>query len=113
MVISPADHPPRQSRRDGTMNDNWKTHKPNPAATYRVQVLRKLDESRSDWFSDMTIECENAIGRYPTTTLTGRAIDQAALCRILSRIWDLNLVLISVHRTECGESARPQRRYRS
>jgi len=34
----------------------------------------------------------------PITTLTGAVIDQAALRSLLTKIWDLNLTLISVTR---------------
>ena len=65
------------------------------AAVYQIQVQGKLDESWSDWFSGMTITSESGI-----TTLTGPVADQSALRGILSKIWDLNLVLISVTRIE-------------
>jgi hypothetical protein len=61
------------------------------AAAYQIKVQGKLDESWSDWFSGMDIACENGI-----TTLTGAVVDQVALRGILSKIWDLNLGLISV-----------------
>jgi hypothetical protein len=65
------------------------------AAVYQIQVQGKLDESWSDWFSGMTITFEGGI-----TTLTGPVADQAALRGILSKIWDLNLTLVSVTRIE-------------
>jgi len=43
----------------------------------------------------MTITFESDI-----TILTGAVADQAALRGILSRIWDLNLTLISVNRVD-------------
>jgi hypothetical protein len=43
----------------------------------------------------MTITSESDI-----TTLTGPVADQAALRGLLSKIWDLNLVLISATRIE-------------
>ena len=65
------------------------------AAVYQIQVRGKLDESWSDWLSGMTITSESGI-----TTLTGPVADQAALRGLLSKIWDLNLVLISAIRIE-------------
>jgi len=65
------------------------------AAVYQIQVRGKLDENWSDWFSGMTVTFESGI-----TTLTGLVADQAALRGILSRIWDLNLTLISVTQIE-------------
>ena len=43
----------------------------------------------------MTITFEGGV-----TTLTGPVADQSALRGILSKIWDLNLTLISVRRIE-------------
>ena len=64
---------------------------------YQIEVEGKLKESWSNWFGGMnlTIKVERGV-----TTLTGEVADQAALRGILSRIWDLNLSLISVARIE-------------
>jgi hypothetical protein len=67
------------------------------AAVYQIKVQGKLDESWSDWFSGMTITFGSGI-----TKLTGPVADQSALRGILSKIWDLNLTLISVTRIEIG-----------
>ena len=63
--------------------------------TYQIKMEGKLDENWSDWFSGMTITPENDI-----TVLTGPVADQSALRGILTKIWDLNLILISVNRIE-------------
>ena len=65
------------------------------AAVYQIKVQGKLDESWSDWLSGMRITFESGI-----TTVTGPVADQSALRGILSKIWDLNLMLISVTRIE-------------
>ena len=64
---------------------------------YQIKVHGRLDESWSGWFNGMTITFEGN-----TTTLTGAVVDQAALRGILSRLWDLNLALISVNQIEPG-----------
>ena len=64
-------------------------------ARYRIKVRGRLDERWSDWFNGMTITFEGGI-----TTLTGVAADQAKLRGMLSKIWDLNLTVISVDRLE-------------
>jgi phosphohistidine swiveling domain-containing protein len=68
--------------------------------TYQIKIKGKLDERWTEWFGGMTIsvegECDGTLG----TTLTGPVVDQAALRGILSKIWDLNLTLISVKRTD-------------
>ena len=64
----------------------------NRARLYEVKIQGQLDEAWSDWFEGMGISIEGNM-----TTLCGKITDQAALRGILSKIWDLNLTLISVH----------------
>jgi hypothetical protein len=59
--------------------------------SYRIQVQGQLDEDWSEWFDGLAITVEGSV-----STLTAADLDQAALRGILCRIWDLNLVLISV-----------------
>ncbi len=61
---------------------------------YEIRVEGHLPDHWSQWFEGLSI-C-----RQPdnVTTLTGILIDQAALFGVLSRIHDLNLILISVSR---------------
>ncbi|MBU0494357.1 MAG: hypothetical protein KKA73_17865 [Chloroflexi bacterium] len=65
------------------------------ATTYQIQVQGKLDESWSQWFQGLTVTVEGDV-----TTLTGPVADQAALRGLLTRILDLNLVLVSVVRVQ-------------
>ena len=60
---------------------------------YQIKMQGRLDESWSGWFDGMTVTSDG-----DTTTLTGAVADQSALRGILTRLWDLNLALISVHR---------------
>lgn len=69
-------------------------------ATYQIKVSGHLDQSWSAWFNGMTITYDSGSDDVPTTTLTGLVADQSALRGILSKIWDLNLVLISLTRIE-------------
>ena len=62
-------------------------------AVYRIEVEGRLDESWSGWFSGMTLTSQDDV-----STLTGPLADQAALRGLLSKIWDLNLTLVSVLR---------------
>ena len=64
--------------------------------SYQIKVQGRLDEGWSDWFSGMTVTFE--CGSAPITTLTGAVADQSALRGILTKLWDLNLRLISVAR---------------
>jgi hypothetical protein len=61
---------------------------------YQIKVKGMLDRRWSDWFNELTIEIESV--DPPVTTLTGPVIDQARLRGIISRLWDLNLTVISV-----------------
>jgi hypothetical protein len=67
----------------------------NEQTIYQIKIQGRLDEEWSEWFNEMTVTSENDI-----TTLTGTVADQAVLRGILDKIWDLNLVLISVIRIE-------------
>ena len=67
---------------------------------YQIVVQGNLDPSWSDWFSGMTIAFTVGSDGTLTTTLTGTVADQAALRGILSKLWDLNLALLSVGQVE-------------
>jgi len=66
--------------------------------TYVIQVQGKLKEEWSAWFDGMTITFTKDSNLGPLTTLVGAVADQSALRGILTRIWNLNLTLISVAR---------------
>ena len=80
------------------MDQNLSVDKPE---TYQIKIQGRLNERWSDWFSGMTVTFER--GSTPITTLTGAVADQSALRGILTRIWDLNLTLISVNQIETDE----------
>jgi hypothetical protein len=67
---------------------------------YQIMVEGQLDKSWSGWFSGMTVSFQDGV-----STMTGPITDQSALRGVLSRIWDLNLTLISVVRLESGENS--------
>jgi hypothetical protein len=69
-------------------------------ATYQIQVPGHLDESWSDWVTEMTVTLENDSDGLPVTNLTG-TIDQAALQGLLRRLYSLGLPLISVNWVPC------------
>ena len=68
------------------MNDN--------CCFYEIRIAGELDEQWSDWFSSMAVTIEG--DNKKVTTLTG-CVDQAALRGIVNKLWDMNLVLISVN----------------
>ena len=64
------------------------------AHVYEIRIEGHLGDRWSDWFDGLTI-CNESNGE---TLLTGLLTDQAALYGVLSKIHNLNLVLISVLR---------------
>jgi hypothetical protein len=71
-------------------------------AVYQIRVQGKLDDRWSEWFSGLTITVESESS--PVTQLVG-VIDQSALRGILNKIWDLNLVLVSVTPVEADKAS--------
>jgi hypothetical protein len=71
---------------------------------YQIRIQGRLDKRRSDWFEGMTMEFERVSDDTPMTTLTGAVADQARLRGILSKLWDLNLTVVSVARIEMRET---------
>lgn len=67
---------------------------------YEIRVEGHLADRWSDWFEGLTIRNE-ANG---DTILTGVLADQAALYGVLLKIHNLNLVLVSVQRSDCDGS---------
>jgi len=63
---------------------------------YEIRLQGQLDAAWSNWFEGFTLTSEGD----GTTTLTGSAIDQAALHGLLRRVGDLGVTLISVHRID-------------
>jgi hypothetical protein len=62
-------------------------------SVYQIKVQGRLDKRWSAWFNGMTLIFEDE-----ATILTGSIADQSALRGILNKLWDLNLVLVSVNR---------------
>ena len=64
--------------------------------TYRITIKGRLDAHWAEWFSDYVDDIMVPELGPARTVLTVRVPDQAALRGILNRIWDLNLILLSV-----------------
>jgi hypothetical protein len=73
-------------------------NKPKPCqpAYYEITVAGALDASWSLWFEDLVIEQVSSPEGFIHTCLHGWIVDQARLRSILTRLWDLNLTLLSV-----------------
>jgi hypothetical protein len=65
---------------------------------YKIRVQGHLGDRWSDWFEGLAIRNE-ANG---DTILAGVLADQAALYGVLLKIHNLNLVLVSVQRSDCN-----------
>lgn len=75
------------------------TQEADEAWMYQIRVEGRLAENWSAWFSGLSVACEaTSETAAPVTTLTGVVADQAALRGVLTRLWNLNLSLISVTR---------------
>jgi hypothetical protein len=61
---------------------------------YEIRVEGHLTDSWSDWFDGLAIRNDP----NGETTMTGTLTDQAALLGVLSKIHNLNLILISMQR---------------
>jgi hypothetical protein len=72
---------------------------PEQCGCYRITVHGRIGTHWSTWFDGLTVTPDNGI-----TILEGK-VDQATLRGILSRIWDLNLTLISVTRRTARDNA--------
>ena len=68
-------------------------------AIYQIIIQGELDESWTDWLNGFVITIERDADGVPISNITGIITDQSALRGILTRIWDMNLTLISVSRT--------------
>ena len=76
----------------------------NPAsAVYEIQIQGELDQGWETFFGNLSITVNHPGSQAPATTLIGVMEDQAALRGTLCRLWDLNLTIVSVRRTEREE----------
>ena len=69
-------------------------------AKYQIRVQGWIGERWANWFDGMTLIYEGTKDNSPITTLIGPVVDPAALRSLLTKIWDLNLNLVSVTRVE-------------
>jgi len=67
-------------------------------AAYQIKLQGQLDESWSTWLDGMSVRTEQDADGQTITILTGTLLDQPALYGLLSRIRDLDLLLLSVQR---------------
>jgi hypothetical protein len=70
------------------------------SVVYRIEIEGALDGEWTDWFGASDVVGEVGESGAAVTVLTGEVADQAALRGLLERLWDLNLVIISVARVD-------------
>ncbi len=63
---------------------------------YEIRIKGHLDLRWADWFEGLTITLE----KNGDTVLTGPELDQAALYRLLKKVRDLGITLLSVNLRE-------------
>jgi hypothetical protein len=73
---------------------------PRRSRRYRVTLEGVIDPSWSGWFAGMEIVSGQETQTGRVTVLTGVIPDQGALRGLLTRVWDLNLVLLSVQQID-------------
>jgi hypothetical protein len=79
------------------MMNAYGTHK---LDIYHIRVRETLDPQFSGWLGDLTlVPQENG-----EALLVGTFADQPALRGFLEQLWNLNITIISVERTEKNES---------
>ncbi len=71
-------------------------------AVYRIEVEGWLDADWSEWIEGVTVAQECRPDGSPVTCFTCRVADQSALRGLLTRLWDLNLTLVSAVRIAGG-----------
>ena len=81
-----------------TSNDLEPETDPGLPTIYQIRVKSHLGSDWTDWFEGLTITLEEA----GNTLLTGPVADQAALHRLLKKVRDLGIPLLSVIRVELG-----------
>jgi hypothetical protein len=63
---------------------------------YQIIIEGFIDTSWSEWFGGLHIESSKMENGLTITRLSGILLDQAALRGLMNKIWDLNLVVLSL-----------------
>jgi len=88
------------------MNGSAKDGKNCAGACYRIVIEGAIREDWSDWLCGMDIRAAGGHHSPQVTILTGSVSDQSALRGILCRLWDLNLVVVSLKRVTAAIEER-------
>ena len=77
----------------------WKSSemaKTKEPTAWRICIEGKVDRSWADWFDSMTLSYERRADGVWLTWVSGQLRDQTALRGVVTRMWDLNLRVLSV-----------------
>ena len=85
-----------QSRRIAVLDNLQPETVPDQPTVYQIRVKSHLGSDWTDWFEGLTIILEES----GDTLFTGPVVDQAALHRLLKKVRDLGMTLVSVIRVE-------------
>jgi hypothetical protein len=75
-----------------------RTNRPSQSIYYEIRVQGQLDSHWSDWFNGLEVTPQE----NGETLIAGFLPDQAALQGILTKVFNLRLLLISVKRVQPG-----------
>ena len=78
------------------MEEPRHTNKPSQSSYYEIRVQGQLDSNWSDWFNGLEVRPQE----HGETLITGPIQDQAALQGILTKVFNLRLLLLSVKRID-------------
>ena len=67
---------------------------------YQIQFLGDIEHQRVDWFSQLGFEIYPEKSDTSVITLEGNVLDQSHLRGFLNKLWDLNLEIILVKRSD-------------
>jgi hypothetical protein len=67
---------------------------------YQIIIQGHLEKKWEAWLNGKTIQADNQNTSQPETVIITNVPDQAALRGILTKLWDLNLTVISVSMLE-------------
>ena len=79
------------------------TGDPDQPMVYQIRIKGHLGREWTDWFGGLTIRLTD----NGETLLTGPVVDQAALHRLLRKVRDLGVPLLSVSRVKPGQAEAP------
>jgi hypothetical protein len=76
----------------------YRINKPSQSIYYEIRVQGQLDSNWSDWFNGLDVTPQE----NGETLIAGSVTDQAALQGILTKVFNLRLLLLSVKRIHPG-----------